>query len=799
MLKIIFLSAIRSLLKYRQMSIINLLGLVLGLTSFLFAVHYILYEFSFDSFFPKKENIYRVNLKVEKEGDVVYNGAKTPRALYFALKREIPEVEANGLAYFEKCLVTYENTSYANQDVLWVSEDFEKVFPVTMISGIADYSRPRAGIISETAAKALYRDEDPIGKIMKVNEGMPIEITGVYRDLPPNTHLSAQYFVAVKTWVEMGAIGEQGDWYWNGWWNYIKLRENSSPEIAEAKINEFIPAYMGHLREDNRDGKFSLQPLRNLHFIKGIEGELGAVSHFSSLVNLIIIALVTLIIAWLNYVSLSTAHAQARSTQISMRKLIGASNTHLWHQSLAESFILNFTALLISLPLYFLFLKSFASFFNIPVNKANIPIQYILLILLIIVMGGILFSSIYHGIELAKINNLSEQTKAKKGTAKKGLVIAQMALSIIFLISTLMVYRQVSFMKNKDLGVVLDKVVVCNGPASLNSDPHKREKYDGFKSEVLSHSEFRSATFNMSVPGKDPVYGFHEFNNPANGKNPDHLFFENNAGEGLIETYQFKLLAGNEFKPKTEQNFNKVIVSELAAQLLGYENPEDAVGRQIYRDGNDTTALEIIGVVADFHNEGLHKAIYPVVWNNRYPNEFGFFSVRLNAGNVQSAMKKLENIWNNHYPRDNFSFVFADEQFNQQYESDTRYSKFYLWLTLLSIGIATMGLYGLILFYLEKHKKEISLRKVNGATTGQVLLLLYLNFAKWVIVAFAVAIPVTWLVMQKWLESFAYRTSLAWWIFVVAGLCVLGIALLTVSLQSWKTATQNPVEALRYE
>ena len=187
------------------------------------------------------------------------------------------------------------------------------------------------------------------------------------------------------------------------------------------------------------------------------------------------------------------------------------------------------------------------------------------------------------------------------------------------------------------------------------------------------------------------------------------------------------------------------------------------------------------------------------MWNNNYPNEFGYFSVRLNTGNIQSTIKQLETVWDRHYPKDNLNFVFADEQFNKQYESDARYSKFYLWLTVLSICIATMGLYGLILFYLEKHKKEISLRKVNGATIGQVLILLNRNFAKWVIVAFIIAVPVTWFLMQKWLENFAYKTALSWWVFLIAGAIVMGIALITVTIQSWNAATRNPVEALRYE
>ncbi len=416
-----------------------------------------------------------------------------------------------------------------------------------------------------------------------------------------------------------------------------------------------------------------------------------------------------------------------------------------------------------------------------------------------IVLGGILFSSIYHGFELSKINTLKEQTKVRKGIAKRGLVIVQMAISIIFLISTLMVYKQISFMKNKDLGITLDKVIVCTGPASLNADPDKRKKYEGFESDLLSQAGFQSMTFNMFVPGQEPGYGFHEFRSPSQGKNPDNLFFENNASEGLIDTYQLKLLAGKGFGKTREQNRNRVIVSKLGTQLLGFNNPEDAIGKKIYRDGNDTTALEIIGVVADFHNEGLHKAIYPVVWNNNYPNEFGYFSVRLNTANIQSTIKQLETVWNRHYPKDNLNFVFADEQFNKQYESDARYSKFYLWLTILSICIATMGLYGLILFYLEKHKKEISLRKVNGATIGQVLLLLNRNFAKWIAVAFIIAVPVTWFLMKKWLENFAYKTDLSWWVFVTAGAIVMGIALITVTIQSWNAATKNPVEALRYE
>ncbi len=798
MLKIVFRTAIRSLFKYKHLSLINIFGLVIGLTSFLFSIYYIVYEYSFDSFFDKSANIYRINFQVKKQGETIYNGAKSPRALYYAIKEEIPEVEGNGCAYFEKCQVLFEDTYYANQDFLWVSEDFEKVFPLDMVQGVADYSAPRLGIISETAAKALFHEKDPVGRIMEVNGEMPIEITGVFKDLPSNTHLTAQYFVSYKTWVEMGVMNDRGDWG-GGWWNYIKLKNGASPNQTLSKINGFVGTYMGFLANDNRTASFSLQPLQNLHYIQGIEGEMGANTNYSSLVNLVLVALFTLFIAWINYVNLSTAHAQTRSLQIGMRKLIGASNLHVWYQSLAESIILNIVALIISFIIYLIFKNSFADIFNIPLKQAYIPPGNIILILLAIVIVGILFSSIYYAIYLVRMNYKIQQNKTSGGRFKQGLVMIQMALSIVFLISTIVVYKQISFMKEKDLGIELDGVIICTGPASLNPDPQKRQKYQAFKNEILRYAGFESATFNLFVPGIEPPgLGHSEFHNPLKGVVSGTLFYENNADEGLINTYKIRLLAGNNFDLTPEQNLNEVIINESALTRLGFTNPEDAIGRWIFRN-RDTTRLEIIGVVADFHNEGLQKPIYPIVWNNYYPREFGYFAIRVNTKNIQQTVAQLQNIWDQHYTKDKLDFVYADQQFNGQYESESRYSKFYVWLTFLSITIATIGLYGLIIFYLGKRIKEIGLRKVNGASTAEIVTMLNKDFLSWVIVAFVVACPVAWFAMKNWLGNFAYKTGLNWWIFALAGILVFGIALLTVSFQSFKAANKNPVEVLRYE
>jgi ABC-type antimicrobial peptide transport system, permease component len=743
--------------------------------------------------------VYRVNLKIEKAGQTVYNGAKTPRGLYFALKSSIPEVEANGIAYFEKCLVSNKTISFANQDVLWVDAGFENVFPLEMVEGKADYSKPRTGIISATCAKALYGNESPIGKIMGINQGMPIEITGVFKDLKSNTHLKAQYFASIKTWVEMNAIGATGDWGWNGWWNYIRLKDGASEKEVSSKINDFTNTYMGFLKADKRTARFTLQPLSDLHFISGIDGEMGAQTNRSSLYNLIAIAIITLVIAWINYVNLAMTHAQARTRQIRMRKLIGASGKHLWYQSLAESIILNMAALVFSIVFYFMFLNSFARMFSIPISHAHTPVGYMFLLSGGIIVTGILLSSLYHGIALSGIKLSAANAVKQKGNVKNWLVLAQMTLSIIFIASTIMVFKQISFMKNKNLGIELNDVVICTGPASLNADWHKRERFESFKRELLSYPEFKEATYNMYVPGQEPARGHIEMVNPAKGVTPDVQFFENNASSGFIETYRMKLVAGKDFSIDPNQNNNKIIVNENGIKTLGFENPAQAIGQMVYRKGNNQPPLEIIGVIADFHNEGLQKPMYPIIWNNRYPDEFGYFAVRIQSKNTGESIDRLGSIWKKHYPNDNFDFIFGQDQFNQQYQSESRFGKFYLWLTFLSIGIAAMGLYGLILFTFEKRKKEICIRKVNGATIAEVMALLNLEFMKWVAIAFVLAFPIAWYAIHQWLQNFAFKTDMSWWVFAVAGISALLITQLTVSWQSYRAATRNPIESLRYE
>jgi|WetSurMetagenome_2_1015567.scaffolds.fasta_scaffold00002_120 putative ABC transport system permease protein len=799
MIKIHFLSAQRSLRKNRSIAIINICGLTLGLTAFIFILHYLFYELSFDSFFPGSSSVYRINSDIKTGEEVFYHGTKTSRGLYFALRNEVPGIATNGDAYFESCLIRFAERQAARQRVLWVDEGFEKVFPLHFIKGTADFTRPLTGIIARSKVPVLFGLEDPVGKIMKVNEGMPVEITGVFDDLPSNTHLTADYFISLKTWEHYNWISRNRDWNYNGYWNYVKLSPGVDLKAMEETLTRLVNTNTSE-RVSQRKSIITLQPLSDLHFVRGLDGEMGSQTNPKSLIVLSVIALLTIIIAWINYVNLSTALAAKRADEIGMRKLIGASGLHLWLQSFIETAILNIVVLLFTIILYRILLNPFALYFKVPLSQAVVPVRYVFISLVAVLLLGILLTSLYNSVTLSRYSPFSGKRSVKhKRSFQKGMVIAQMSLSVIFISITITVYKQILYMKKAETGINLKQVITLNAPASLNIDTAKRTKYLSFRRDLLQEPIFESATANTFTPGQAPVYGYTEYIRPDAGIRPNSRFFENTGDDGLVETFSLKLLAGKYFSSQPNENRRKVMLNESSVRELGFKSSEDAVGKKIYRANRDSIPIEVIGVLADFHNEGLQKPIYPMVYNNAHPYEFGYYSVRLSTTEITSSLSSLEKIWKKHYPYDPFEYFFADEFFFRQYQSEARFGKFYTLLTILSITIACLGLYGLIVFYLDQKKREIGLRKINGAEIHEILITLTRDFAGWVSIAFIIAIPISYYVMRKWLQNFAYRTELSWWIFVLAGVIVLIIALLSVSWQSWRAATRNPVESLRYE
>lgn len=802
MFRIAIINLSRSFLKYINISLINLVGLVLAFTVFIFIGKYVLYEYSFDKFWPGNEQIYRVSNISTRNGEVVYDGAKSPRGIYFA-KDEIPEAEACGYAFFESCQIRKKPHALFEQNVLWVSAGFQEVFDFKMKEGVANFEKTHTGIISESKAKVLFGDEDPIGKIVKVNEGMPIEITGVFKDLPSNTHLVADYFISSRTWIDYGWISAQGGWGWNGWWTYFKLKKGADPANVERELAGLVKVHLPNLENENRTTTFGLQALNDIHFDNSKKGDYGKKISKSSLINLILFGVFVLIIAWINYINLSTALAIRKEKSIGIQKLIGANAFQQMFHIVMDNLAFNILAGILAWLLYWMISPVFAKSFDIPIFQSYFP-RWILTGSFFVVLGiGVIVSSAYSVLSILKINPFVHKTKIKEGVLQRGLVIAQLCITIMFISMSILIYRQIIFVQSYDLGMKMDRVLVLSAPTSFNGQVNptrlenpKFDRFINFRRNLLSNSMIRSATAVSEIPGAEMRAINVHYTRPTAGIDVNERLGLIGIDNGFIKTFGLKLLSGNQL-PDSKMRFGQLaLINEAASKDLGFSNPQEAVGQIIQRGRRQ---IEICGVVKDFNFEGLQKKIYPIVMEFNHPTEFGYYPVKVSSADIPSAISYIKDTWEKYYPNDPFNCFFQDDFYNRQYQSFKRIAKFNIVFALLSVFISCLGLYGIVMFYITRKRKEIGIRKVNGAPVTHILYHLNRNIIIWFSIAIVIATPIAYNVMNKWLENFAYKTTLSWWIFVLSGALALGIALLTVSWQSWKAATKNPVEALRYE
>lgn len=802
MFKLLIISSLRNLYRNRRFSLINLLGITIALTAFIFIMEYVMYEKSYDTFYDGYDRIYRVSAKTTRDGDLTYFGAKSPRGIWFS-RHELPEIEACSYSYLEINQLRYQDLSFFEQRVFWVEEDYEKIFPFKMIKGEATFERPLVGIVSESKAKTFFNEEDPIGKIVKINEGMMVEITGVYEDIPANTHVEADMFVSVKTWVKFGWIPEQAGWAGNGWWTYIKLKPGFNPHNTEEKLNQLAIINTPDLAAQNATVVFSLLPLDKIHTETSLKGDIGRKVKKSDIRNIQFFGIFLLIIAWINYVNISVAQSIKREITLGLHRLIGASKRHIFIQVLFESFLFNAAALALALLFITLAEPLLADYFGIPFSKAYLNHFELVLIVLIILAIGIALSSMYLLASIIRINPFIRKSNLKEGIAKRSLVIAQLVVTIIFISSSILIYKQLHFMQTSNLGIELERTVILSGPTTFNAEDNHQEvdfpkinRYNDFRAATLRNTSFISGTATNDLPGYEPRSNNTTFTRPDAETQSATRFYTLMADNDFVETLGLKLLAGNSF-PKDPSDYQRLaIINKEALIPFGFNNAEEAIGKIVRRWRRE---LVICGVVENYHHEGLQKNIYPIVIEYEHPSEFGYYCFKLKSENISESLSFLEKTWKRYYPDDPYNCFFLDEFYDRQYESERQVAKFNIAIAIISILISCLGLYGIIIFYIVRRVTEIGIRKVNGASPARVVLLLIRNILLWIVIAFIIALPVANILLNRWLENFAFKTELSWWIFALAGLLAMGIALLTVSFQSYKAAVRNPVECLRYE
>ena len=805
MYNLFFKIAFRYLSKNKLYSFINIFGLAIGVASFVLIMLYVNYEYSYDTF-EGSENVQRVYMDYTEEGVFVPGDAQTYNLSGPTLKEAFPEIKKFvRLSHITDVTFKYNNSLINDEKGALADPSYFDVFNYPLLKGDISTAlkEPYTILLTESLAKKIFGDEDPIGKSLEVLfRGKTLfEVTGVLKNLPENTHMKNDFLISfntLMTWEEYPDNPEP-NWSGNNLFTYIKLDENANVDVFKKKIMDFKVESLPYERHN-------VEPLEDIHLFSDKPYEAQANGSSSRVSFLLAIALIIIILSWLNYVNLSTAKSLERAKETGIRKVAGAQKPQIIIQSLLESLLLNLMAITIAMIIVLIVLPIFNGFIG---KQLILDIAHIkdFLPMLGFILLGTLVSGMYPAIILSRFT----PAKALKGkvrttgsglTIRKGMIMGQFLATIILLIGTIVITKQIDFLHNQPIGANLNQVVAVNGKI-LGNKPDSLVKNDieTLKNELRNLPFVKNTVLAQTYPGG-------EYNNlsssvgitfPNGVRDDTRIWYNYVVGPEYFELMNMEFMAGGPFLEKPQGYSNKIVLNQRFVKHMGISRMEDAVDKTVKFFGEDWV---ISGVIEDYHHFGLKTGIEPMLL--RYSRNVGNVLIKvdqrvLSTTGMNGAISQIESKWKELFPQSTFNYTFLDQKFEAQYAEDKAFGSAFQIFTILAILIASMGLFGLTSYTIIQRKKEIGIRKVNGASIAQVLTLLNIDFVKWVGLAFVIAVPVSWYAMNKWLEGFAYKTTMSWWIFALAGISALVIALLTVSWQSFRAAVTNPVESLRDE
>ncbi len=808
MIKNYFKIAWRSLLKYRSIAAINLLGLTIGLTSCLLITIFILNELSYDRYNKNADNIYRVTRSFNNQDGVVsLNLSTVAPAFGYYMPTDFPEIKKmtrmldNGITPLR-----YKEKLFNEQHVFFADENLFDVFTVNVLKGnphtaLAD---PYCVMLTEEAAKKYFGEEDPMDKIIRYNNQLNLKVTGIYKAFPSNAHLHPGMLLSFSTLKDTLVLGEENlrtSWGNNSFFTYLLLPLHYDTKNMLARFPEFVDKrmsgkeYIG--KQPSKFTKLGLQKLTDIHLYSHTDYEAEPNSDMGRVYIFAAVALFILLIACINYMNLSTARSVLRAKEIGIRKVIGARKKELIFQFISESVLITWAAAVLALGcLYFAL-----SWLN-KVSGQQLSFSILLKwrVLVPVILSPFIIGTAA-GIYPALFMSSFQPVKTLKGLLRAGgknisfrkvLVVTQFSISIILIITTAIVYQQLHYMQQKSLGFDKDHIVVISYNNALN------EKFETFRTELLGNSNFKNASRTSRIPtGRllDDMGAYSLSGDSMVPSNTDIKFVS--VDYDFIPTYGIQMAAGRNFSREYGTDTSSFVLNESAIKALGWKT-KDAIGKD-FKYGN--TKGHIIGVISDFHFESMHQSIVPLVLVMFPPNAayFNNLSVKFSGSNPAASIAWLENTWKKFLPEIPFEYNFLDENFDRLYGAEQRQGTIFTTFACIAIFIASLGLFGLSAFTISQRIKEIGVRKVLGADVAGIVALLSKDFLKLVLIAAIIAFPVAWYSMHNWLKDFAYRVNIQWWVFVIAAIAALAIALITVSFQAIKAAIANPVRSLRTE
>ncbi|HWC55301.1 MAG TPA: ABC transporter permease [Chitinophagaceae bacterium] len=793
MIKNYLLIALKNFRKQKMFSLINVLGLTIGITCCLMLFLFILNEFSYDTFHKKGKNIYRVMRVGEMNGDrmeIPYVSA----AYAPALLNDFPDaIQSAVRVMHDNDLISYQDISFNEKNVFLTDANFFSVFSFNLIKGdpATVLKDPNSIVLTESSAKKYFGNDDPIGKVLQFNKNQELKVTGICKDVPVNSHLQFDMVIPLEILRPM-----QPDWFTNfpnnTLFTYIELKPGADHDQLEKRFPAFMDKYLGkyYASIGHKMGLIA-KPLSKIYFSNSHDnvkhGNISMVYIFMS------IAILILFIACINFVNLATARATDRSKEVGLRKVLGAVKKQLIGQFILESVLFATLACILSIGLLELLMPAYTGLlgYKLPPIWSN-PWIYIFILGIILVIG--LLAGSYPALLLSSfspIESLKGKLKIGKGGAffRKTLVVFQFGISVLLIIGVVVIINQMNYVKNTDLGFNKEQTMIVRFD-NLAISHNKKQ----FKNELLTIPSVQNVSLMSGEPG-----GFHDSYSFEAEANPTEKYLFNTEFTDLdfAKTLDLKIIAGRDLSESFgTDSLQSALINRTAATKLGY-TPEQAIGKWIQNIGRDSVKRNIVGVVEDYHYVSLKAPIGPLVISPGKDNRLAL--IKIKSADLKSTVAEIKKAYTAEAPDYPFEYTFLDERFDQLYRAEARQESVLSIFSVIAIFIACLGLFGLASYTAIKRTKEVGVRKVLGSSVQNIVLLLTKDLLKPVLFGALIAIPVGYYAMNKWLQSFAYRIHFHWWMFAIAVTVAIVIALLTVGFQAVKAAIVNPVKSLRTE
>lgn len=798
----------QNVLRNRSYAFINLLGLSIGLSVCLIIMQYVRYEQSYDNFHSRANQIYRIVLRLPGPDGSMYLDAANVAPLADVLRVEYPEVR-NAVRItpeFSKVVFRYDDKITEVGSVYYADQSMFSLFDYRLLAGDARTALRDVNTIAltRTTAEKYFGPmkewkESPVGKIIVMNNRHSLKVTAIMEDFPPNTHFNANALLSFSTFISQNDPTQE--WQWNDFYTYIELAPGTDYKRFESRIQQIIKR---HQDEKDWNNEYVLQPLTDIHLHSNVRFEFDAGGSAETIYFLSVIALIILVVAWVNYINLATARAGHRAKEIGVRKVNGASRNAVMVQFLLESFLMNFIALAFALGIVSIAMPLVSDLLGKPLTFSLFSDRFFLLSAIGIFIIGSLASGIYPAIVLSSFTpskifkpSVTFAVGSRTGL-RQALVVFQFMISAGLITGTMIIGNQMHYIQNKNLGYSSDNTIVLSASSTQEDDSLDRLRYYTFRNALLRDPEFSNVAISSGLPGKshndlDTHGGLRMVGSPDDASVALISF---RMDENYIPLFGMKLIAGENFSDQYRKGEEELILNRSGAERLGFIDPQEIIGKKVQYWGRQK---EVVGVIENYHHKSLKNAFEPMVLRHTI-NSMLYVTVKFEPGvSMENGISKLRQQWEAVYPNDPFVYSFLDDHVKAQYQADQQFSVIFNIFSGFSMLIAVLGLFGLVSYSVTVRIKEIGIRKVLGASVSNIVLLFGKGYLKLLTISFLAGIPLASYVLSKWIDNFVYKTDLSWMVYVMPIVVVTTLSFLAISLEIIKAASVNPVKSLKCE